>query len=262
VFLLPLRRHTLYFIINRIGLRFDSYIALGWLHSMQSKSASTLGTISKLKPNVASSTCCSGHKSLQGLRPYMEDCHFILPQFFSVTDGDQTDQKSSPAFHFFGICDGHGGAQVAQRCAQSIPRHLREELSIISSQLALPDFRQQVLGVSNSECSLRRSHEGRLAHPIERAMVAAFEAADKDLREDAKLAEEAKWMGTTALAVLVDNQHIWIANCGACCTARVLVGHTSTPSLVLDAACARLLTLLLLQGTAGQCYREPGRASR
>nr|XP_051193852.1 probable protein phosphatase 2C 16 isoform X3 [Lolium perenne] len=51
--------------------------------------------------------------SMQGLCPYMEDAHAAIPDL----DGARTTS-------FFGVYDGHGGANVAKYCAEKVHTEL------------------------------------------------------------------------------------------------------------------------------------------
>jgi serine/threonine protein phosphatase PrpC len=86
----------------------------------------------------------------------------------------------------FGIFDGHGGPQIAQKCAN----------------LLIPEIHRRTL-------PLHRARSKRV--DIKRAIESSFEKVASDLDRSV-----AKNVGSTALVLLVDDDSMYVANCGDC----------------------------------------------
>ncbi|XP_020105474.1 probable protein phosphatase 2C 6 isoform X3 [Ananas comosus] len=163
-----------------------------------------------------------GCTSICGRRPEMEDAVVAAPRFFDIPlrllTSDAVDGLDPCSFrlpaHFFGVYDGHGGAQVANYCRDRIHVALVEELSSIDEGLGtdpVVDFKKQ----------------------WERAFVDCFEKVDDEVggkarRANAQSMEEdsdgigegpsepvaPETVGSTAVVAVICSSHIIVANCG------------------------------------------------
>ncbi|OEL31286.1 putative protein phosphatase 2C 6 [Dichanthelium oligosanthes] len=165
-----------------------------------------------------------GYTSICGRRPEMEDAVATVPRFFdvplwmltgnAVIDGLDPMTFRLPA-HFFGVYDGHGGAQVANYCRERLHVALVEQLSriegtVCAANLADVEFKKQ----------------------WEKAFMDSFARVDDEVggkvsrggdggtsRSDAAatLVPEPvapETVGSTAVVAVICSSHIIVANCG------------------------------------------------
>lgn len=144
-----------------------------------------------------------GSVSIKGRRDEMEDTVMAVPRFFElplrlvtgnrIIDGLDPNSIRMPA-HFFGVYDGHGGAQVADYCRERIHLALIGELQRIKESLS------------------EDSENGWKMH-WEKAFVDCFQKIDDEVGgKEEPLAPEA--VGSTAVVAVILSSHIIIANCG------------------------------------------------
>lgn len=168
-----------------------------------------------------------GFITICGRRPEMEDAVVVVPYFFEVPlwmlIGDQSMDGLDPdvirtPLHFFGVYDGHGGAQVANYCRERLHLVLMEQLENLAKHLG---------GTSRSDW---KKH-------WEKAFVDCFQKVDdqvggKESRGNMGSTAEAQsegdmlcrnvlieavapeTVGSTAVVAVVCPSHIIIANCG------------------------------------------------
>ncbi|PWZ10122.1 putative protein phosphatase 2C 6 [Zea mays] len=165
-----------------------------------------------------------GYTTICGRRPEMEDAVAIVPRFFdvplwmltgnAVVDGLDPMTFRLPA-HFFGVYDGHGGAQVANYCRERLHGALLEQLSRIE---------QTVCAANLGDMEFKKQWE--------KAFVDSFARVDDDvggktIREDggeARISDAAMMLvpepvapetvGSTAVVAVICSSHIIVSNCG------------------------------------------------
>ncbi|RWW87600.1 hypothetical protein BHE74_00003558 [Ensete ventricosum] len=162
-----------------------------------------------------------------GRRPEMEDAVVVVPNFFEVplrllTDDQIVDGLDPDAIrlplHFFGVYDGHGGAQVADYC--------REHLHLV----LIEQLRSLVKDLGGSSCS-------KWKRKWEKVFVACFHKVDDEVggkgsRGNMGSSAEAPnegdlpcpnvpsepvapdTVGSTAVVAVISSSHVIIANCG------------------------------------------------
>uniref|UniRef100_A0A453EYY6 protein-serine/threonine phosphatase n=1 Tax=Aegilops tauschii subsp. strangulata TaxID=200361 RepID=A0A453EYY6_AEGTS len=139
-----------------------------------------------------------GFTSICGRRPEMEDAVVAVPRFFGLplwmlTGNNMVDGLDPISFrlpaHFFGVYDGHGGAQVADYCRDRLHAALVEELSRIegSANLGAVEFKKQ----------------------WEKAFVDCFSRVDDEIAGKAP-----ETVGSTAVVAVICSSHIIVSNCG------------------------------------------------
>lgn len=130
----------------------------------------------------------AGCTSVQGGRPYNEDTH--------VSDAEFLRTRSS-CFQLHAVFDGHGGASVAEFCAERIPETLRE--------LLLSRVDMDALDLPGPACQEAVS-----------VVESALKETVMDMNNQLHSADSKKfmWMGSTAVVCLMYKQHIWVANTG------------------------------------------------
>ncbi len=111
-----------------------------------------------------------GLEAQRGRRPSMEDAHVAQVPF-----------ADNPAMAFFGIFDGHGGADVAHYCAKNL----------------MPALQQCPLFSSNMRA----------------ALIQAIEKTNSDLGKS-DLKDAAEFMGSTAIVAVIKDNDLFIANVG------------------------------------------------
>lgn len=110
-------------------------------------------------------------------------------------DGNMIEQ-----IHFFGVFDGHGGADAAHHCQETMHERLKE--AILSTYLGNKEVED--LG-PNMVCS---------SEAFSRALAEAFRVTDEDFAKIGGESEELSLVGTTAVVALLSSQSMYVANAG------------------------------------------------
>uniref|UniRef100_A0ACD5TYR0 Uncharacterized protein n=2 Tax=Avena sativa TaxID=4498 RepID=A0ACD5TYR0_AVESA len=152
-----------------------------------------------------------GLESVQGRRPEMEDAAAVVPRFHGVPlwmvapDAAAADGLDRASFrlpaHFFGVYDGHGGAQVADYCRDRLHAALVEDLRAA----------EELVGTDDLMSSLDSKKHW------EKALVDCFCRVDAEVGGNAAAGEKPvapDTVGSTAVVAVVCSSHIIVANCG------------------------------------------------
>ncbi|XP_071731942.1 protein phosphatase 2C 50-like [Rutidosis leptorrhynchoides] len=160
-----------------------------------------------------------GSHSVCGKRPEMEDAVMAVPQFMKVPIkmfvADHVIDRvnlnlSDLTAHFFGVYDGHGGAQVANYCRDRIHTALEEELKVMKQELVkgtINDSVQVVWEKVFANCF--QKVDGEVGGTV-RSVINNDSPSDVVTCEP--IAPET--VGSTAVVALICSSHIVIANCG------------------------------------------------
>ncbi|GAV84933.1 PP2C domain-containing protein [Cephalotus follicularis] len=161
-----------------------------------------------------------GFVSFRGRRPEMEDAIAAVPRFMEiptkmllgrcVTDG-MSQSLSHLTGHFFGVYDGHGGAQVANYCHDRIHLALAEEIGTFKDDLSdgcMEQNRQVLWKKVFTSCFQKVDDEigGKLSRVIDRGNGDGSDASFEPVAPET--------VGSTAVVALVSSSHIIVANCG------------------------------------------------
>eukprot|EP00252_Welwitschia_mirabilis_P004673 TRINITY_DN1496_c0_g1_i3.p1 TRINITY_DN1496_c0_g1~~TRINITY_DN1496_c0_g1_i3.p1 ORF type:complete len:505 (-),score=78.87 TRINITY_DN1496_c0_g1_i3:966-2480(-) len=160
--------------------------------------------------------------SIAGRRPEMEDAVAAVPGFYSLpskslqgcppnlTDAEKIHEGC--AMHFFGVYDGHGGAQASNYCKVRLHQALAEELE-----------------TAFGEASKENMSTEEWKHKWERALVDSFKKVDAEVGQEPSRREDGEedsglgcctepvapeTVGTTAVVAVVGACHVIVANCG------------------------------------------------
>ncbi|XP_045800114.1 protein phosphatase 2C 53-like [Trifolium pratense] len=147
-----------------------------------------------------------GFTSLCGKRPEMEDAVAIAPRMLKIPiqmlNGSKRYDEMSKDFnqqtvHFFGVYDGHGGAQVADYCRDRMHLALAEEIELLKEGL--------IIGSTKDDCQdLWR-----------KAFTTCFVKVDDEVGGKANREPVApETVGSTAVVAIVCSSHIIVSNCG------------------------------------------------
>lgn len=116
--------------------------------------------------------------------------------------GDEiVDEKTPEQIHFFGVFDGHGGADAAHHCKETMHERLKE--AILSTCVKNSDV-EDLLN-PNKLCS---------SEAFSRALAEAFRVTDEDFAKMGGESEELSLVGTTAVVTLLSSQSMYLANAG------------------------------------------------
>ncbi|KAL0694727.1 hypothetical protein Bca4012_061907 [Brassica carinata] len=158
-----------------------------------------------------------GTVSICGGRSEMEDAVSALPHFVKIPIkmlmGDHEGMSPSLTHltsHFFGVYDGHGGAQVADYCHDRIHFALAEEIERIKEELCernTGEGRQVQWEKVFVDCYLKV--DGEVKGKVTRPVVGSSD--DDEMVLDAVSPET---VGSTAVVALVCSSHIIVSNCG------------------------------------------------
>eukprot|EP01018_Ginkgo_biloba_P026431 Gb_07154 [translate_table: standard] len=159
-----------------------------------------------------------GYASICGRRSEMEDTFAAVPGFLSVASeivGESHNSNQNSALHFFGVYDGHGGAQAANFCKTRLHQALTEELEVVMN--------------GEDSSSGGNGGEKNWQWKWEKALVACFNKVDAEVGGEAfrtkgyeeevsqeVLSEPAvpETVGSTAVVAVVGSSQIIVANCG------------------------------------------------
>ncbi|XP_022853205.1 protein phosphatase 2C 7-like [Olea europaea var. sylvestris] len=161
-----------------------------------------------------------GSVSICGDRPEMEDTVMAVPHFVKIPIkmliGDRVIDGISQTLnhlssHFFGVYDGHGGAQVANYCRDRIHLALVDELKNYKDDLmngSTIDSRQVHWEKVFTNCFCKVDDEvgGKASRNIPN------ESVDERITTFEAVAPET--VGSTAVVAVVCSSHIVVANCG------------------------------------------------
>ncbi|KAG2319279.1 hypothetical protein Bca52824_012492 [Brassica carinata] len=131
-----------------------------------------------------------GVTSICGRRPEMEDAVSTIPRFLQSPTNSSIDGRFNPqsTAHFFGVYDGHGGAQVANYCRERMHLALAEEVEKEKPMLCDDDTWQE---------------------KWKRALFNSFLRVDSEIESVAP-----ETVGSTSVVAVVFPTHIFVANCG------------------------------------------------
>ncbi|CAN8292834.1 unnamed protein product [Cochlearia groenlandica] len=173
-----------------------------------------------------------GTVSICGERSEMEDAVKAIPHFLKIPIkmlmGDHEGMSPSLTHltsHFFGVYDGHGGAQVADYCQERIHFALAEEIELIKDDLCkrnTGEGRQVQWEKVFVDCYLKVDAE--VKGKVSRLVVGS---SDSMVLE----AVSPETVGSTAVVALVCSSHIIVSNCGDS-RAVLLRGKDSVPLTV------------------------------
>lgn len=147
-----------------------------------------------------------GVVSVCGRSRVMEDAAVAWPAFLTLPAAHSTDFGES--FHFFGVYDGHGGAQAADFCKERLHATLAEEMRAAGGHGYgnSPDAQW----VAAMEASFTRL-DAELGGLCLRNPVCKKPAGKSFCCREARAPET---VGSTAVVAVVSAQRIIVANCG------------------------------------------------
>ncbi|KAK9842137.1 hypothetical protein WJX84_006806 [Apatococcus fuscideae] len=217
-----------------------------------------------------------GAKAICGRRPKMEDAYTAVPFLLEVpvhrdrpasadllppriakevksapssansdasdqaaeTDSSDLQEPLMETLHFFGVFDGHGGAEAALHCAQTLHQRIAEALSVATSPTAHSDLASSASRTAfpseGSSVSREDSHEGSSAPCTPSAATDPDEPAQLKSRVSSQelkavpasphlvshkdLVKQTDALVDTAVLeeqeALVGSRHLYVANCG------------------------------------------------
>ncbi|KAH7651936.1 Protein phosphatase 2C family protein [Dioscorea alata] len=161
--------------------------------------------------------------SICGRRPEMEDAVVAVPRFFEIPIRMLTADLSEEVFnpltaHFFGVYDGHGGAQVANYCRERIHLALVEELRNVitgSGGTAGSDW-QKKWEKAFVNCFLKVDDEigGKVSRCIVEMAADTYEEGSSLSSGGTSEPVAPETVGSTAVVAVICSSHIIISNCG------------------------------------------------
>uniref|UniRef100_A0A1D1YM09 protein-serine/threonine phosphatase n=1 Tax=Anthurium amnicola TaxID=1678845 RepID=A0A1D1YM09_9ARAE len=160
-----------------------------------------------------------GHVSIRGRRAEMEDAFVVVTPFSEiplrmltgapVVDGGLNTNSAYLTGHFFGVYDGHGGAQVANYCRERIHMSLIEEIRSLREGLGgrTQEDCQKQWETAFISCFLKvdAEVEGRCN---------SSDASQQDSSPSSAEPVAPETVGSTAVVAVLCSSHIIVANCG------------------------------------------------
>ncbi|EHA8587034.1 putative protein phosphatase 2C 16 [Cocos nucifera] len=166
--------------------------------------------------------------SICGRRPEMEDAVVALPWFWEIPGrmltADCLVESTRPGFshlpaHFFGVYDGHGGAQVANYCRERVHLGFIEEIENVNRSFgdhSGDDWKKQ-WEMAFTDCFLKVDDEvgGKGREVVGSTLDASEEGSSTSLSTSVPSEPIApETVGSTAVVAIICSSHIIIANCG------------------------------------------------
>lgn len=157
-----------------------------------------------------------GYHSVCGKRPEMEDTVVAVPQFMKVPIkmfvADHVTDKVNPNLsdltaHFFGVYDGHGGAQVANYCRDRLHTALEDELKVVKQELVKGTINDSVqVGWEKAFTNCFQKVDDEVGGTISRNNGDSSDVTSEPVAPET--------VGSTAVVALICSSHIVVANCG------------------------------------------------
>lgn len=157
-----------------------------------------------------------------GKRPEMEDAFVAMPWFHEIplimlTSSEVVDDISPNCSgfpgHFYGVYDGHGGAQVANYCKDRMHLALIDEIRNVSRGGTINEGKdlQQKWESVFTNCFLKVDDD------ISAGVSRSFEGSCDDSGHESSITLETiipETVGSTAVVAVICSSHIIVANCG------------------------------------------------
>uniref|UniRef100_A0A2P2JQZ1 protein-serine/threonine phosphatase n=1 Tax=Rhizophora mucronata TaxID=61149 RepID=A0A2P2JQZ1_RHIMU len=159
-----------------------------------------------------------GCVSICGRRPEMEDAVTAIPRFAKIPikmlTGDRVldginENLIHRTSHFYGVYDGHGGAQVANYCRDRIHLALAEEIGKLKDNL------RDGITWGNQQLQWEKTFTSCF-HKVDDEIGGKCSGAILEGRGSDETTEPIapETVGSTAVVALVCSSHIIVANCG------------------------------------------------
>eukprot|EP00262_Sarcandra_glabra_P000657 TRINITY_DN1079_c0_g2_i1.p1 TRINITY_DN1079_c0_g2~~TRINITY_DN1079_c0_g2_i1.p1 ORF type:complete len:552 (-),score=102.26 TRINITY_DN1079_c0_g2_i1:568-2223(-) len=157
--------------------------------------------------------------SLCGRRPEMEDSANVVPRFLRIPlqmlIGDRvvdgvTQSLNNTLAHFFGVYDGHGGAQVANYCRDRVHSALIEEIEKSKEGLDASDR-------DNLQLQWEKAFTGcflKVDAEVGGRVNKGSNGSNSDSSEGSPEPVAPETVGSTAVVAILCSTHIIVANCG------------------------------------------------
>lgn len=146
----------------------------------------------------------TGVRSVCGRRKEMEDAVAVVHSFLSLPASDRLENGSgSSDLHFFGVYDGHGGAQAANLCRERLHMALAEEMRarlLVDDDVEVNPLEGKVWETSMKASFLRM--DGEVGSRAGTSVDQAISNTSSDT------------VGSTAIVAVLSCRHIIVANCG------------------------------------------------
>ena len=168
----------------------------------------------------------------------------MLAAHVAVADGQTGVDARGPAprsgrpkklfeqIHFFGVFDGHGGADAAHHCQVTMHERLKEAIlascpkdamARVQSAAAASKTNAQTLGASDAMDALGALGDDAFSEleasicssqTFSKALARAFKVTDEEFAKLSGAEEELALVGTTAVVTLLSSQSMYVANAG------------------------------------------------
>lgn len=128
--------------------------------------------------------------------------------------------------HFFGVFDGHGGADAAHHCQDTMHEKLKD--AILASKFARYHNRQGRRHDDKNDLEVKLTTAGSMDHVsaqdvesvecssevFSQALAQAFRSTDEEFAKLGGDEDQLALVGTTAVVVLLSSKSMFVANCG------------------------------------------------
>lgn len=123
--------------------------------------------------------------------------------------------KTFEQIHFFGVFDGHGGADAAQHCQETMHERLKEAIVSSCPKAALARAAtERELGLLDDQVASELEASICSSEAFSKALAQAFKVTDEEFAKLSGEEEDLALVGTTAVVTLLSSQSIYVANAG------------------------------------------------
>jgi protein phosphatase 2C len=162
-----------------------------------------------------------------------------------------TPKKVLEQIHFFGVFDGHGGADAAQHCQETMHERLKEAIVSSCPKAAMERAAmERGLGALDGEVVSELEASICSSEAFSEALIKAFKVTDEAFAKLSGEEEDLALVGTTAVVALLSSQSIYVANAGD--SRAVLLRNGRAMALTDDHKAAREDETARVEAAGGQ----------
>ena len=124
-------------------------------------------------------------------------------------------KKVLEQIHFFGVFDGHGGANAAHHCQETMHERLKEAIVSSCPKAAMEwAAKEHGLSVLDDQTVSQLGASICSSEAFSKALSQAFKVTDEEFAKLSGEEEDLALVGTTAVVTLLSSQSIYVANAG------------------------------------------------
>ena len=159
-------------------------------------------------------------------------------------------KKLFEQIHFFGVFDGHGGADAAHHCQETMHERLKEAILASCPRATMERAATMGRGFLDDQTFSELEASICSSETFSNALAQAFKVTDEEFAKLSGDEEELALVGTTAVVTLLSSQSIYVANAGD--SRAVLLRNGTAMALTDDHKAAREDETARVEAAGGQ----------